>query len=466
MFYKLNDGILLRGWKLLPYAVVDRKSGAAGFLGKSAFEAARMATGTINYDLPLISPEVREAAAALAEAGILHELEPDEPTGISPEQEYRLYESRYVEKLHWSITGKCNYRCKHCFMSAPDAKLGEPTHEQCVELIDEFERCGIFNVSLTGGEPLVRKDFLEIVDALLAKGIRISQIYSNGKLVTPKLLDALEERGIHPEFNMSYDGVGWHDWMRGVPGAEEAVERAFKLCQERGFPTGSEMAIHEGSKGVLRESIKRLGEWGCRSVKTNPVMPVGEWEENRLGMPIEQDEMYRVYLDYIPDYFEDDMPLEILNLGGFFYVQRSHPENYMVGLDRHCEQPDQQLLCASTRLMAYLSPDGTLLPCIPLSGNEEVTKGFPNVFEEGLAGALDDPRYRGAVDCRVQAYLDANPECLECEYMKHCAGGCRAHALNVDPTNYLGIDPVVCDFYKSGWSERVKEVAEAALATL
>ncbi len=466
MFYKLNDGVLLRGWKLLPYAVVEEKTGTAGFLSKDAFEAARMATGTINYDLPLISPKVREAAKALAEAGVLHELEPGEATGLRPEQEYRLYESRYVERLHWSITGKCNYRCKHCFMSAPDAKLGEPTHEQCMELIDEFERCGIFNVSLTGGEPLVRKDFLEIVDALLAKGIRISQIYSNGKLVTPKLLDELEERGIHPEFNMSYDGVGWHDWMRGVPGAEEAVERAFKLCQERGFPTGSEMAIHEGSKGVLRESIKRLGEWGCSSLKTNPVMPVGEWEENRLGMPIEQDEMYRVYLDYIPEFFEDDMPLEVLNLGGFFFVRREHPENYMIGLARNCEHPDQQLLCASTRLMAYLSPDGTLLPCIPIAGNEEATKDFPNVFEEGIAAALDDPRYRNAVDCRVQAFLDANPECLECEYMRQCAGGCRAHALNEDPTNYLGKDPIVCDFYKSGWSERVKEVADAALATL
>lgn len=57
------------------------------------------------------------------------------------------------------------------------------------------------------------------------------------------LLDALEARGIRPEFNMSFDGVGTHDWLRGIDGAERDVERAFLLCRERGFPTGAEMRL-------------------------------------------------------------------------------------------------------------------------------------------------------------------------------------------------------------------------------
>ena len=465
MFYKLNDKVLLRGWRKLPYAVVNAETGEAGFLDRTAFEAASLATGTINFDLPLISKKVREAAQALAEMGVLHELEPNEPTGIRPEQEYRFYESRYVRSIHWSITGKCNYRCKHCYLSAPHAKLGELSLEECLKIVDDFERCGVFEVSLTGGEPLVRSDFLEIVDAILEKGIRISQIYSNGKLVTPELLDALEARGIHPEFNMSFDGVGWHDWMRGVEGAEAEVERAFKLCRERGFPTGSEMAIHEGSKGVLRESINKLGEWGCLTLKTNPVEPVGEWESNRLGKPIEQEEMNRIYLDYIPRYFEDDLPLKVLNLGGFFLVRNDDPEHYFAGIDRACTDPASQVCCVSSRLHAYISPDGTLLPCIPLGGNEEVASRFPNVVELGLAEAMEDPAYRSAVDCRVQAFIDANPECAECEYLSMCAGGCRAHAVNADPSNYVGIDPVVCSFYKNGWYERVNAEAKEALAS-
>lgn len=107
-------------------------------------------------------------------------------------------------------------------MSAPDAKYGELSHEQIMSIVDQLIGCGVMEVSLTGGEPLVRRDFMEIVDALLAGGIRITTIYSNGKLVTDKLLDQLAEREIRPEFNMSYDGVdGWHDWLRGIPDAEK-----------------------------------------------------------------------------------------------------------------------------------------------------------------------------------------------------------------------------------------------------
>ena len=70
----------------------------------------------------------------------------------------------------------------------------------------------------------------------------ITTIYSNGKLVTEELLDQLAERGIHPEFNMSYDGVdGWHDWLRGIPNAGKIAEDAFLRCKRKGFPTGALM---------------------------------------------------------------------------------------------------------------------------------------------------------------------------------------------------------------------------------
>ncbi|WP_289466325.1 radical SAM protein, partial [Klebsiella pneumoniae] len=73
--------------------------------------------------------------------------------------------ARYIRTAHWSITGRCNYRCKHCYMSAPDAKLGELSHETIMSIVQQLIDCGIYQVSLTGGEPLVRKDFMEIVDA-------------------------------------------------------------------------------------------------------------------------------------------------------------------------------------------------------------------------------------------------------------------------------------------------------------
>lgn len=103
-----------------------------------------------------------------------------------------------------------------------------------ISIIPQLAECGIMNVNLTGGEPLVRDDFLEIVDGLL------------------------ECRNIHPEFNMSYDGVGWYDWMRGIPGTEKAVDRAFALCRDMGFPTGAAMCLHRLNMHTIRESVNHL----------------------------------------------------------------------------------------------------------------------------------------------------------------------------------------------------------------
>ena len=120
-------------------------------------------------------------------------------------------------------------------MSAPDAKYGELTHEQIMKIVNDMGNCGVLRCTLTGGEALVRSDFWDIVDGLLEREILITQIYSNGFLVNEKFLDELEKRGIHPEINMSFDGTGHHDWLRGIPGAEQAVRKAFLLCQKRGI---------------------------------------------------------------------------------------------------------------------------------------------------------------------------------------------------------------------------------------
>ncbi|MBQ3394884.1 MAG: radical SAM protein, partial [Synergistaceae bacterium] len=83
----------------------------------------------------------------------------------------------------------------------------EAPHEDIMKIIDMLAECGVMQISLTGGEALIRKDFFEIVDALIERGIIITRIYSNGALVTENVLRELEKRKIRPGFNISFDGV-------------------------------------------------------------------------------------------------------------------------------------------------------------------------------------------------------------------------------------------------------------------
>ena len=70
-------------------------------------------------DLPIIPGKTKEMVGRMEKNGFVEARET--PAQLLPDQEYRLYPNRYIKTAHWSITGKCNYKCKQCYMSAPDA---------------------------------------------------------------------------------------------------------------------------------------------------------------------------------------------------------------------------------------------------------------------------------------------------------------------------------------------------------
>ena len=456
MYYKLNPEFQLRGWQKLPYALV-RKGERVHFISPKEMQALQLCNGKIDTSLPLVPQELRELLAQIEKHGVISRCQPGD--AIDPEQEYKCYPARYIRTAHWSITGKCNYRCKHCYMSAPDAKLGELDHDTVMSIVQQLIDCGVMEVSLTGGEPLVRKDFLEIVDALLAGGITITTIYSNGKLVTDKLLDALDRRGIHPEFNMSFDGTeGWHDWLRGIPNAGKIVEEAFLRCREKGFPTGAEMCIHSGNKHLLRDTVNQLAQWGCGSLKTNPISNVGAWKEGGYGQAISVDALYQTYLDYIPQYYRDGMPLS-LQLGGFFSASPKRPDCYDIPSMKYCTDPAKTCVCGHARMVMYISAEGRALPCMALSGMD-IQEEFPLIPELGLSQCITDSRYMRLIDTRATEVLEHNPDCKACPYALQCLGGCRASALEFTPEDILAPDLAACTIFKGGWAEKIRAVMD------
>lgn len=212
----LSPQYTVKGWKKLPYAVYNTELKKAVFLTKEQFDLILMCSGKKEIDADTLKESLKGFLNRLKEQGVIRSAKDGETRNLY----YKYYDNIYKQNVHWSITGKCNYKCRHCFQSAPCGELMQPTLEQCKDIIRQFEQCGIGSVGITGGEPLTHPDFLAIVDELIARNISISVIYSNGKLVNQKLLDELKKRGIRPSFQISFDGVGYHDWMRGVPGAE------------------------------------------------------------------------------------------------------------------------------------------------------------------------------------------------------------------------------------------------------
>ncbi|MCD8348394.1 MAG: SPASM domain-containing protein [Lachnospiraceae bacterium] len=216
----------------------------------------------------------------------------------------------------------------------------------------------------------------------------------------------------------------------------------------------------------MRQSILTLAEHHCRSLKTNPVAPTELWDRYGKDKTIGLDEVYETYVDYIPHYFEDGMPLSLM-LGGVFMCRKGStdwviPQQKYDGSDVCL----RQTICGHARQTLYISPEGRMLPCMSLS-SADVQYGYPLIGEAGLHQGLTDSTYMKLIDTRVDEFFRTVPECGECEYAKICAGGCRASALSAGDT-LMSPDRACCILFKEGWADKIRSAAsrsaEAAAA--
>ena len=463
MFAYLNPDLQLRGWDKLEYALVSKSNAQTMFLRAREYQFLDLCNGEIDLSLPVFPAEFKEFLEEAVQKKIV--IKSETPHPILPDQKYFKYNNRFIRTVHWSITGKCNCNCKHCFMSASEGTLGEMDHDTIMDICRQIVDCGIRKVSLTGGEPLICDSFWDVVDYFIAHDVRITQIYSNGLLVNQSFINQLKRRNIAPMINMSFDGVGYHDWLRGLNGAEDAVNDAFRVCRDNNIPTGSEMCLHRKNLGSLRESINHLAEVGCDNLKVVPISEQGSWVENNCQSDtLTVKELFDTYLDYIPWFYRDGAPLH-LQLSGFFMANKHDLQRYILPMDRSKQDCEKVCLCNHARNTLYISPQGYTLSCISMGGSEDRFK-YPMVQEIGLQKCLSDSSYMELGSTPAKTVIEHNEKCRDCEYRFACMGGCRASALETTPDDILGPDEACCEFYKGQWGQKIKETVERVQAEL
>lgn len=462
MFYRLKDEYILRGWDRLPYAFVDTRTGESSFLTPKRMQALELCGGNIDVSMPFISYETRALISEFEHDGIIEQCREGE--GLTENQKYKKYPCRYINTTHWAITLRCNYRCKHCFISAPSAEIFELPHDKIMQIINQLSEYGVMRVSLTGGEPFVRDDFFGIIDALKERNITVSDINTNGSLITEKVLNEFIKRDVRPMLRISYDGVGWHDWLRCVTGAEERVKRTFELCRDMGFRVQAHMSIHKGNCHTLRESINHLASLGVTSIRTVHAANVGEWLQRNGQKAMSIEDICRTYLDYIPHYYEDGMPMSI-DLTAFLSLRRTEPDKYNIICYREEYDPCENLLCSSIRNYAYISPDGRVLPCTVFDGFDEIRKDYPTLFEKNFAECVSTPNFMKLVKMTTSDLHEANEQCRTCKFNRHCTGGCRPSVLYMGEKDLMATNKIECALYYGGWVKKIAETVQKARPT-
>lgn len=437
------------GYIGLPYGYFDRNTHKTEFIDRDSFSILLKCNGKTDFDIDKLSNKQKEFIDKLKSNNLISEAKNNDERELF--KEYHLYPTCYRENAQWSITGGCNYHCKHCFMSAPNCTFGHISTEECFEICRQFGECGIKNVSITGGEPLIRNDFLQIIDELLKNDVMPSSILTNGELLTNELLEAIISRGIRPDFQLSYDGVGWHDWLRGVDGAEKKLLNAFKMLKHHDLSFSCAMVLHKHNVHTIRETVLKVAEYGGENLKINIASPDGEWK-NQPQNALSIEESYQAYLDYLPQYIADKMPIDISLDNAFSYDK--YRGAYAIADKGEENFKMNKPICASMRTGIYISPTGECYPCQTMMDTEN--KKFPNLFVTPLKDILMDSYYQSCSTCTTKTFAEHNSKCANCKYFKRCQGGCRATGYTQDRTNYYHQDDNTCLYFVHGWSEKFK----------
>jgi len=284
--------------------------------------------------------------------------------------------------LTWELTYACNLACTHCLSSSGRRDPRELTTSEAKGLIDEIAAMQIFYINIGGGEPMIRRDFFELIEHAVnqhvgvkfsTNGTRIDQAAAR-RLATIDYLD----------IQISIDGVdaATSDRIRG-PGSYDSARRAMDNLRDATFGQFKISVV------MTRESVEQLEDFEALAksygaeLRLTRLRPSGRgvavW--NELHPSLEQNRrLYKWLLDR-PNVLTGD---------SFFHLSALGPP--LEGLN----------LCGAGRVVCLIDPVGDVYAC-PfvihdefLAGNVR-DAGFGAVWTESeLFRALREPGNAGA----------------------------------------------------------------------
>jgi radical SAM protein with 4Fe4S-binding SPASM domain len=156
----------------------------------------------------------------------------------------RLFARPYV--VSWNLTYRCNLACEHCYLDAGAKPLVDTENfadrselgtEECFRVIDEIAAFAPECLTiLTGGEPLLRRDILDIVGRAAQRGLWVV-VGTNGVRITENLATRLADAGARG-LSLSLDALDpdRHDRFRNVRGAWQNTVEGAEILNTAGLP--------------------------------------------------------------------------------------------------------------------------------------------------------------------------------------------------------------------------------------
>jgi MoaA/NifB/PqqE/SkfB family radical SAM enzyme len=179
-------------------------------------------------------------------------------------------------------TNRCNLACRHCSQGAGRGwrKDGELSREEIAELFCQLEQGGLHDLRITGGEPVVRRDFAEILEEAAKKRFAL-YLFTNGTMLNKsnvkRIAAVKDQKNGNFLVHLSLDGGTRrsHEWLRQVPGSFDRLVKGMRLLREHDIPFYCEMNLNRRNMGTIEQAVKLLIREGAGSLSMHTSSSAG-----------------------------------------------------------------------------------------------------------------------------------------------------------------------------------------------
>lgn len=356
-------------------------------------------------------------------------------------------EHKFVPRLiAWEVTRSCMLNCMHCRAAAQYGPYqGELTTEEIKRTLDDIASFCKPIIILTGGEPMMRDDILEITRYGDSLGLRMVMAPC-GMMLTEQKARELKEAGIQ-RISLSVDGADAksHDEFRGVPGAFDAAMTAMDNANKAGLEfqvntTVSKINLHQ-LPDILDLSIKK----GAVSFHPFLLVPTGRGKEMaHLEITPEQ---YEKTLNWVYEK-KGEVPIQFKPTCAPHYYRIFRQKEKQAGRKVTFETHGLDAMskgCMGGLSFAFISHVGKVQMC----GFAEKEAGDIRKANYSFKKVWEDSEFFN----ELRDYKNYKGRCGYCEYRRWC-GGCRARAY-ATTGDYLAEEPYCV--YEPKMSKAVQE---------
>ena len=309
---------------------------------------------------------------------------------------------RTVERTHLTVTGRCNLRCAHCGAVRVLHAEDRLKFEDIKSIVDQLNSRDGASIAITGGEPLLRGD---IVDIIHYAAERIKTILSsNGSLITDDL--AAKFAGSRLTYQISLDGAtaDVHDAVRGK-GSFAAALRGIELLQKHGAQDSVELCrTIMGRPNEDLEPFVELGQsLGVGGIRFLCLAQIGRADENYDSLNPSNENYRAFYREYYR--MLADSSIDITLAGGVPGLFLDVPEGTM-----WCHVGE----------MLEVDPEGRIYPCSVLARPEFE---IGTIWDMSLQEAAESDKMMSLM--KIFSNRQEKIEiCKACPFKNFCQAGC------------------------------------------